>query len=190
MASARVVATTTATGSPTNRTTPGARIGREKPVGTIPDASGGRSRSAARNTPATPSMPSAVPASIEVIRPWATVARTNTAWRAPLAATSSTYRAAPVTRTGAATRRTGCPRIEPGRTWRRVEEAGAGRKPGLDLPSPSEVPRLGAAPPGEGIAGDAPGTSRRPVSLITPGASPRRRRRVGARRVHGLTLDA
>jgi hypothetical protein len=71
--------------SPANRTTPSARYGR-----TIAWSSmgmlgfiGGRSRSAAVNTPMTPGAARASPTSTDVMRAWAMVERTYVTYAAP-----------------------------------------------------------------------------------------------------------
>ena len=62
---------------------PVASTGRAMASGAPPAGIGGRSRSAAVNTPATPGSPAAGAGSMARIRPWASGARTNTACSAP-----------------------------------------------------------------------------------------------------------
>ena len=87
---ARVSATTTASGSPTNRTTSRARIGRANASGSAPDVHiGFRSRSREVKTPTIPGMAAASSTSTPSNLPCARKDRTNTAWAAPDEGTSS-----------------------------------------------------------------------------------------------------
>ncbi|CAB4832644.1 unannotated protein [freshwater metagenome] len=87
-------ATTTATGSPTNRTVPRASKGRLNASGHMPGPNGGgmsgRPRSSKVSTANTPGMASASAVSIDVMWAWAMVDRTNTATAAPASTTSPT----------------------------------------------------------------------------------------------------
>ena len=85
---------------------PVASTGRAMAAGAPPAGSGGRSRSAAVNTPATPGMAAAGAGSMARIRPWASGALTNTACSAPGGTRSSQYNAAPVSRGGSSRRST------------------------------------------------------------------------------------
>lgn len=79
-----VSASTTATGSPTNRTTPLARTGRSNGPSTLLDGGwGSRSRSAAASTATTPGIAAATDASMPEIRACAIMERTNEARSAP-----------------------------------------------------------------------------------------------------------
>jgi hypothetical protein len=68
---------------------PVASTGRAMASGALPAGMGGRSRSAAENTPTTPGSPAAGAGSTARIRPWASGALTNTACSAPGGARSS-----------------------------------------------------------------------------------------------------
>ena len=85
-----VSATTTATGSPTNRTMSVARIGCEiwwERNGE--ETSGPMSRSGPTNTSTTPGIPRASSTSMDPIRPWAVIDRTNATCSASRGATLS-----------------------------------------------------------------------------------------------------
>src|SRR5918999_2160958 len=90
--------TTTATGSPTNRTRSRARGGRANSGPRSPAASGARFRSPATNTPSTPGRLLAALVSMSRILAWAMYERTNAACRASGVTRSSTKRASPVSR--------------------------------------------------------------------------------------------
>ena len=108
-------ATTTTMGSPTKRTTPSASIGRANVSGTSSASFiGGSPRSVPVNTQLTPGIPRASSREMLRTRACAMKERTKTAWSAPSAGTSSKNRAAPVMRAGSSTRRTECPRMDPG----------------------------------------------------------------------------
>src|SRR5690242_13256373 len=115
MACALVRATTTATGSPTNRTRPMASSGRANTSG-LSSTGGMRSppMSPAVNTPTTPGIARASSASADRTSAWAIGDRTNTPCSAPSQGTSSVYWAAPVSSARSSLRSTGRPSTRSG----------------------------------------------------------------------------